>query len=835
MTTLSVIRCALKKVAFFYYLKSQGKYRQQNVALLTKFLFMTALCNCEPVEKKLRSEGPPSPVRREEKQIKKSEQLFLFSAKVQKEAQLKESSLCGQIKDIEKAAHACTVRMEEMPMETENTINVDPTGKGGVNHDPFGSPAVLEYANCETPSSEGSTGVLPAVQAISARAPSCEGSPKPGDPRPNDGFPNSAIGSPVEASPVTRGMSPGEGAGMQQDVSMLSPESPICSPPAELSQRATDAGSGPEGRSPDTRDTVKGSMGDENEKRETAGKGGARRDTKITEFFSRVPPQSACTSSQDPSPPVDAKWLGTPIEELKRMPQCSLPLPPLKVADSHTIMIRTDLLREGDVPVPYPTKFKDAWDELNVKMPCSDKSLFPLDGEDGGGVQSRWELIQKALRTEFKSVYGVKSAILKYNTAHSKKWDFSAMNILCTKVLDPHSVQHLFAAVLPKMAELALSADKLCTKPIPLLKQKMNHSITMSQQQIACLLANAFFSTFPRRNSRKLEYANYPDINLFRLFEGSSPKKVEKLKTLFCYFRRVTEKAPTGLVTFTRQCVTRFPDWESSAKPLTKLHITCEGTIENEGYGMLQVDFANRMVGGGVTGNGLVQEEIRFMINPELIVSRLFTEALDNNECLIITGTEQYSKYTGYAESYKWAGSHRDETPRDEWQRRCTEIVAIDALRFRSFYDQFQPEKITRELKKAYCGFVRPGVKSENLPAVATGNWGCGAFGGDSRLKALLQILVASEVGRDVAYFTFGDVDLMRDVHKMHSFLTQKNVTIGTVCRLVKQYYSTVCEGCRTPRPDVSLYAFIYKRLRSSPTSPPGDSSAGGPDGPPDC
>lgn len=29
-----------------------------------------------------------------------------------------------------------------------------------------------------------------------------------------------------------------------------------------------------------------------------------------------------------------------------------------------------------------------------------------------------------------------------------------------------------------------------------------------------------------------------------------------------------------------------------------------------------------------------------------------------------LTGTEQYSKYTGYAESYKWAGSHRDETPR---------------------------------------------------------------------------------------------------------------------------------------------------------------------------
>ena len=38
-------------------------------------------------------------------------------------------------------------------------------------------------------------------------------------------------------------------------------------------------------------------------------------------------------------------------------------------------------------------------------------------------------------------------------------------------------------------------------------------------------------------------------------------------------------------------------------------------------------------------GYGLVQEEIRFLLCPEMIVSRLITEALDKNECLIMTGT----------------------------------------------------------------------------------------------------------------------------------------------------------------------------------------------------
>ena len=37
-------------------------------------------------------------------------------------------------------------------------------------------------------------------------------------------------------------------------------------------------------------------------------------------------------------------------------------------------------------------------------------------------------------------------------------------------------------------------------------------------------------------------------------------------------------------------------------------------------------------------GAGLVQEEILFLMNPELIVSRLFTEKLSDQECLIVTG-----------------------------------------------------------------------------------------------------------------------------------------------------------------------------------------------------
>uniref|UniRef100_A0A4X1VEH4 poly(ADP-ribose) glycohydrolase n=1 Tax=Sus scrofa TaxID=9823 RepID=A0A4X1VEH4_PIG len=542
-----------------------------------------------------------------------------------------------------------------------------------------------------------------------------------------------------------------------------------------------------------------------------------KKDSKITDHFMRVPKaedkrKEQCeikhqrTERKIPKyiPPhlsPDKKWLGTPIEEMRRMPRCGTRLPLLRPSANHTVTVRVDLLRAGEVPKPFPTHFKDLWDNKHVKMPCSEQNLYPVEDENGERTAgSRWELIQTALLNKFTRPQNL-------------------------KVLEEAEAEHLYQSILPDMVKIALCLPNICTQPIPLLKQKMNHSITMSQEQIASLLANAFFCTFPRRNAKmKSEYSSYPDINFNRLFEGRSSRKPEKLKTLFCYFRRVTEKKPTGLVTFTRQSLEDFPEWERCEKPLTRLHVTYEGTIEGNGQGMLQVDFANRFVGGGVTSAGLVQEEIRFLINPELIVSRLFTEVLDHNECLIITGTEQYSEYTGYAETYRWARSHEDRSERDDWQRRGTEIVAIDALHFRRYLDQFVPEKIRRELNKAYCGFLRPGVSSENLSAVATGNWGCGAFGGDARLKALIQILAAAAAERDVVYFTFGDSELMRDIYSMHTFLTERKLTVGEVYKLLLRYYNEECRNCSTPGPDIKLYPFIYHAVEfcAETTNQPG-------------
>jgi len=72
----------------------------------------------------------------------------------------------------------------------------------------------------------------------------------------------------------------------------------------------------------------------------------------------------------------------------------------------------------------------------------------------------------------------------------------------------------------------------------------------------------------------------------------------------------------------------------------------------------VQVNFANKRLGGGVLRLGCVQEEIRFLICPELIVAILLCENMSSNESVVITGVERFSNYNSFARNFMFAGDY---------------------------------------------------------------------------------------------------------------------------------------------------------------------------------
>lgn len=413
-------------------------------------------------------------------------------------------------------------------------------------------------------------------------------------------------------------------------------------------------------------------------------------------------------------------------------------------------------------------------------------------------------MVELALLQPIKNSRDLQKAILTYNSIYD--WKFTSLHKLFEEDLDEQENADFFENTLPKMIRLALQLPDLVPGSIPLLKQDRNSSISLTQQQIACLLANAFLCTYPRRNTRKKksEYDKFPQINFNRLFQSDGQCVVEKIKCICWYFRRVCNEMPIGVLTFQRRSIKEPPNWQKVTTEIgsINLHVTSTGTIEKDGKGLLQVDFANKYLGGGVLGSGCVQEEIRFVICPELLISLLFTEVLKPNEALLMIGCEQFSEYHGYASSFTWKAPHEDNTPFDSSRRKQCNVIAIDAISFSSSSWQFKEELILREINKANVGFKFDLMT--RAPGVASGNWGCGAFGGEPRLKALIQLIACVANKRSLVYFTFGDSELRDEIHEVFLFLKENKITIAQLLKYLFQFRSHKLE------PE-NLYPFLYQ------------------------
>ena len=263
--------------------------------------------------------------------------------------------------------------------------------------------------------------------------------------------------------------------------------------------------------------------------------------------------ESSVVSTED-----DHCDLGIPMEDSPSKWTNPLSLSPLQATISNTVLFCTDFVFKNlkTTPIPFPKQLimeNVPWDNDFVRMPYAVQNKFV---DAGKSVVGRWSVITASLEDKkWSNSRDIEIAITLYN---KHKWDFTGLHRYCDNLADEEQEQ-LFRQILPKLAKLALALPSLCTQPIPLLHTQREASITMSQEQAASLLANAFFCTFPARNvvDGRSSSPQMPSINfngLFRRARGPYERSQQaKLDCLLNYFRRVTAQTPQGTITYQRQ------------------------------------------------------------------------------------------------------------------------------------------------------------------------------------------------------------------------------------------------------------------------------------------
>ena len=326
-----------------------------------------------------------------------------------------------------------------------------------------------------------------------------------------------------------------------------------------------------------------------------------------------------------------------------------------------------------------------------------------------------------------------------------------------------------FIKIYKNICSLVLDIENIFKDEIKILKSNTTDFIILNRKQVALIFILGFFNIFsfdmkkmqvnPRYNFNDILNSNKgPDLSKGRSFlnyitvigkwlEENNPLLEEKISF-------IRENKDFNIKNFNEE------------KKLCGIDIIQEGSLFDSDASFC-IDFANMFIGGGVLSGGCVQEEILFAVEPEAIVSIFLMEKMEENDAIRIDNLIQYSKYSGYG----WSFKYEENAIKDNNKIIKHNIIAIDAIcSFSS--GGVEKEYVERDLIKAYIGFNLINFNNDNIlklkKTIATGNWGCGAFGGDFELKFIQQWLAASYAGVEkLYYYTFKRKEMDSIVDKL--------------------------------------------------------------------
>ena len=357
---------------------------------------------------------------------------------------------------------------------------------------------------------------------------------------------------------------------------------------------------------------------------------------------------------------------------------------------------------------------------------------------------------------------------------------------------DMKKLEHIFRSYLKRdetleksliqvISNFALKIDELFPEGnVDTLQALRPAVLHLSSDQIHCLLAHMFLGTFRcctdgRYTKERHAYGPFSFASRMSFLDWYS---INSFPTTDIYVRALLnlfEECILGTnnnndIIFERRVLENEPDLSNCNLRLVKINVHSKGRIGD--VEEAEVDFANACVGGGPGGT---QEELLLGISPQALpIAIINAHPLRDNESIVITGVKKYADYKDYGLDAIYT---RKNTQHWEWSSRI--IIAIDAILFEggtgeNRYMQMQEKLLKREVNKCLVG-----LRAAKGLGVSTGHWGCGAFGGDKEIKAIIQVIAASiaEV-KHLNFFTFGDETFAEQFTTMLGNLYQHDVRV---------------------------------------------------------
>ncbi|CAG9771985.1 unnamed protein product [Ceutorhynchus assimilis] len=265
---------------------------------------------------------------------------------------------------------------------------------------------------------------------------------------------------------------------------------------------------------------------------------------------------------------------------------------------------------------------------------------------------------------------------------------------------------------LPNIIKRALMVKELRPRRGLHFSLQQQTSVTEIDYNLAAsLLANAFFSTFPKRTDKSHPtLQNFNFAAFFKHFSSNSQKA--KFRSILQYFDwlDLDEEHSKGNLRVLRQVMRSkewltIDDWLECSLDLCPLQIKHDGRLEHSDQENLQICFSSAKIGGNVLETGYTQESINLTTIPELLTLLLFVEALEDNEVVTVEKARHVARIAD--PKHKATFEKLDDA-------RLVNICCLDADDYTKLpIGQYEEDNILRELNKCLLAFQQKKIDQD--------------------------------------------------------------------------------------------------------------------------